>query len=297
MLGSSTFTLTQLDRAAAVTGARACSAGTGQPGLSGTRLTRWLGIMAGTTFDHADRQRIYEYVERRGSVPPERLQEETLPHDPAGFRHHVAILQRNGLLEQDHEGHLVVVPAAEGTEEEFDREDLSFRIRPARQADLTGIVGAIREVAAEGRYIEAESVAQELEHDDALLRFNERESRMFFVATVEDEVVGWVHIRSSELAKLRHTARLTVGVLETYRGEGIGSHLLARGLEWAAASGYEKVYNSAPATNQGAIAFLEDQGWEVEAVRADHYLIEGEYVDEVMMAIWIDGHRERESLE
>ncbi|WP_312912317.1 GNAT family N-acetyltransferase [Natronosalvus caseinilyticus] len=233
-------------------------------------------------FGHEDRKRIYEYVERHGAVHPDDAQER-LRIDPGGFRHHVAILKRDGRLE-DRNGRLQVAIDA-GAEEEYQSDDLEFHIRPARQDDLAGIVGAIRQVAEERTYIVAESVADEVDHQNALLRHNEIESRMFFVATVGDEVVGWVHLHAPELEKLSHTAELTVGVIEEYRGNGIGSHLLSRGLEWAGANAYEKVYNSVPSSNEDAIAFLERHGWEVEAVREDHYKLEGEYVDEVMMAL------------
>jgi ribosomal protein S18 acetylase RimI-like enzyme len=73
-------------------------------------------------------------------------------------------------------------------------------------------------------------------------------------------------------------------VLEAYRGHGIGSHLLERGLEWAGSKGYEKIYNSIPATNEAAIEFLSARGWEEEARRQDHYKMDGTYTDEVMMA-------------
>ncbi len=236
-------------------------------------------------FGHEDRKRIYEYVERHGSVDPTAVQER-LGIDPGGFRHHVAILKRDGRLD-DHDGQLRVTIDG-GTEEAYHSEDLEFQIRPARQEDLSGIVGAIRQVASEKTYIVAESVADEVDHQDALLRNNELESRMFFVATVNDDVVGWVHIHSPELDKLSHTAELTVGVIDEYRKHGIGSHLLSRGLEWAGVNEYEKVYNSVPSTNEDAIMFLETHGWEVEAVREDHYKLEGEYVDEVMMALEIE---------
>ncbi|WP_049921037.1 GNAT family N-acetyltransferase [Halopiger djelfimassiliensis] len=233
-------------------------------------------------FGHADRRRIYEYVERHGTVEPDEARSQ-LDIDPSGFRHHVAILKRDGRLEET-DGKLRVTIDA-GTEEEYVTEDLEFHIRPARQEDLTGIVGAIRQVAEEKTYIEAESVADEIDHEETLLRHNELESRMFFVATVDDEVVGWVHLHAPELEKLSHTAELTVGVLEGYRGHGIGSHLLSRGLEWAGSNGYEKVYQSVPSTNEEAIAFLEEHDWETEAVREDHYKLNGRDVDEVMMAV------------
>lgn len=233
-------------------------------------------------FGHEDRKRIYEYVESHGEVDEEEARD-MLQVAPGGFRHHVAILKRDGYLEAV-DGKLR--PSFdEGAAEEYDVDDIEFTIRPARQEDLGGIVGAIRRVAEQGRYIVAESVADEVDHDEALLRHNEIERRMFFVSTVGDEVVGWVHLYAPELEKLAHTAELTVGVLEEYRGHGVGSHLLARGLEWAGSNGYEKVYQSVPSTNDAAIEFLKGQGWETEAVREDHYQIDGDYVDEVMMAV------------
>lgn len=250
-------------------------------------------------FGHEDRERIYEYVERHGAVDAEAVRDR-LHVDPGGFRHHVAILKRDGYVEE-RDGELRAA-FERGAAEEYEADGVAFTIRPARQEDLSGIVGAIRRVAEQGSYIVAESVADEVDHDEALLRHNELESRMFFVATVGngdaydaseastgsgpgDEVVGWVHLHAPELDKLAHTAELTVGVLEDYRGHGIGSHLLARGLEWAASNDAEKVYQSAPSTNEDAIEFLKGHGWEVEAVRKDHYKIDGEYVDEVMMAV------------
>jgi ribosomal protein S18 acetylase RimI-like enzyme len=198
------------------------------------------------------------------------------------FGHHAAILRRDGVLEEA-DGKLRIAFEA-GTEEEFEAEDVEFAIRQAREEDLTGLVGAIRQAIGGGAYVDAETVADVVDSEGVLLRHNELESRIFFVATVDGEVVGWVHLKHPESEKLTHTAELTVGVLEEYRGNSIGSHLLERGLEWAQSEGFERIYNSIPSTNQKAIEFLEGRGWEVEAVREGHYKLDGEYIDEVMMA-------------
>jgi len=237
-------------------------------------------------FDHDDREAIYDYVESHGTVRYEKLRK-AIGLDERAFGHHVAILKLNGVLEEIDRDH-VRIAFESGAEEEFDVDDVSFVIRQAREADLTGLVGAMRMTVEGGDYVEAESVADILEEEGVLLRHNELETRLFFVACVDNEVVGWVHIDHPEVEKLRHTAELTVGVLEEYRGHGIGSHLLERGVEWAASHGYERLYNSVPATNGTAIEFLEGHGWEVEATREDHYLIDEEYVDEVMMDKHVD---------
>lgn len=233
-------------------------------------------------FDHEDRRRIYTYVERHGAVKQDRIAN-AVDIDETAVRHHVAILRRDGLLEEVEGTLRINVERATG-EQTVSSDGIAYTIRAARQEDLSGIVGAIRQVVSAGSYVEAESVAELLDHEEVLLRFNDIESRMFFVATVDDAVIGWVHLRGSELEKLGHTATLTVGVLDEYRGRGIGGDLLRRGLEWASAEGYERIYQSVPATNESAITFLEHHGWSVEAIREGHYRIDGAPVDEVMMA-------------
>lgn len=232
-------------------------------------------------FDHEDREDIYEYIESHGASRARQVRK-SLNMGERAFGHHAGILKRDGVLEEAN-GRLRIAFEA-GTEEEFEAEDIEFTIRQAREEDLTGLVGAIRQAIGGGTYVDAETVADVVDSEGVLLRHNELESRIFFVATVDSEVIGWVHLKHPESEKLAHTAELTVGVLEAYRGNSIGSHLLERGLEWAQSHGYERIYNSLPSTNEQAIEFLEGRGWIVEAVREDHYKLDGEYIGEVMMA-------------
>ncbi len=232
-------------------------------------------------FETSAHRRIYEYVERNGLVEREGVAEE-VGMDMDSFDHEVAMLKRDGYLEE-HDGALYVSLEA-GTAEEFTSGSVDYVIRPARQEDLSGIVGAIRRLTDKKTYLVAESVAEQLDYEGVLIRHNDVETRMFFVATVNEDVVGWAHTEAPELEKLSYAARLTVGVLEDYRRHGIGSHLLHRSLEWAASQGYRKVYNSIPATNRDAGTFLEEHGFKTEAIRKEHYMIDGEFVAELMMA-------------
>jgi ribosomal protein S18 acetylase RimI-like enzyme len=235
-------------------------------------------------FTHRDRKDIYEYVERHGTVRKDEVRR-ALNMEPSAFGTHVTILRRDGYLRE--EGNHLEVAFQDENVEEYEHDGIEFTIRAAHQGDLSGLVDAIRSVAEEGTYIEAETVVELLDHEEAVLRHNEIRSRMFFVATVDEEVIGWVHLDLPEAEKLGHTAVLTVGVRPEYHNHGIGSDLLERGTEWAETHGFEKLYNSVPATNEQAITFLETHGWKTEAVREDHYKIDGEYVDEVMMAVFL----------
>ena len=217
-------------------------------------------------FSHRDRKDIYEYIEREGRVDYDDARR-ALNMSPEAFGHHVAVLKRDGIVAREDDE--LRVAFDDESEETFTDEGLEVTIRQAREDDLTGLVGAIRNALSDKAYIEGESIADVVESENVLLRHNELQSRMFFVATVHGDVVGWVHLNAPELEKLAHTAE---------------TKLLDRGVDWALDNGYEKLYNSVPSTNEDAIEFLQSRGWDTEAVREDHYKIDDEYVDEVMLA-------------
>lgn len=231
---------------------------------------------------HAGREDIYEYLERSGETDQETVRT-AVGMDKREFGHHVTILERDGVIEQA--GSNLRVAYDTGETDRFETEGTTVTVRPARQGDISGLVGVMRATVDESRYAVAETVAELVDHEGVVLRDNEIESRMVFVACVDGDVVGWVHLAHPRAGKLAHTAQLTLGTLADYRELGIGSRLLERGTAWAADQGFETLYNSVPGTNDPAIEFLRERGWEVTARREDHYKIDGEYVDEVMMAV------------
>jgi len=257
--------------------------------------------------DPSARHRIYQYVERNGAVEPEKAQRQIRVRPQTGskparsgeeyepavqmptdeFRHHVSILKRDGYLEE-RDGKLRVSVPMDDEAETVSVSGMEATIRPARQEDLTGIVGVIDTIASQERYIVARALAEKLDRDQVLLRHNDDENRIFFVATIDDDAVGWLHAEATQNPGMDHTAQLTMGVLPEHRGHGLGSKLMERGLDWAESQEYMKVYQNLSATNERAIAFLEDNGWAIESRRDGHYCLDGELVDEVQLAIWLD---------
>ncbi|AFK21176.1 GNAT family N-acetyltransferase (plasmid) [Haloferax mediterranei ATCC 33500] len=233
------------------------------------------------TFESEASKRIYEYVERHGTAKRNVLLD-IAPVSSDEFQVELDRLKSRGYLEED--GGTLQLALKVGAIEEYESDVGVVTIRPARQQDFQGLVDTIRDVTAEETYVVAESIAEQLLYEETVTRHNQIKSRVFFIAAIDDEVVGWTHLDLPQLAKVQETAQQTVGVKEEYHGHGIGSQLLQRGLDWAEANGYRKVYNSIPMTNDRAMEFLGAHGWETEAIRRDHYTIDGEYVDEVMMA-------------
>lgn len=236
-------------------------------------------------FDRDADKRIYKYVERHGTATrPAVKQESGLP--PEEFQERLAHLKSTGYLAED--GGSLRLALDVGSVEEFEAQAFTYAVRPGHHEDFDGLVDCIRDVTAEETYVIAESVAEQLLYDDTVTRHNTVESRMFFVATVDREIVGWTHLDLPQVEKLRETAEQTVGVRPAYRNQGVGSELLWRGLDWAEANGFRKVYNAVPATNELALDFLADHGWVTEGIRKNHYTVGDDRVDEVMMAYEID---------
>lgn len=233
------------------------------------------------TFETEAGKEIYQFVERHGTAARHRVREMTsLPAEE--FRDELERLTSQGYIEED--GGTLSLALEAGSIERYSTGDTTYTIRPARNEDFESLVDAIRNVTATSDYVVAESVAEQLLYEDTVTRHNTVESRVFFVAVHDGDVIGWAHLDLPQVEKLQGTAQMTVGVREAYRETGIGSRLLERALEWAKANGYRKVYNSVPAVNDEALAFLEAHDWHTEGMRKEHYTFDDELVDEVMIA-------------
>jgi N-acetylglutamate synthase-like GNAT family acetyltransferase len=233
------------------------------------------------TFESPAEKRIYRHVERRGPRSAEAVRE-SLSLPAAEFEDGLDRLRADGHLEE-RDG-LLALAVDLGDSESVETQDFTYTIRPATEDDYEGLLALVREIAEKKTYVVAEELAAELAYDETVLRHNSTGSRTFFVATVDDEIVGWSHLDLPLLEKLRATAEVTVGVDPDYRGYSIGTELLDRALALAAANDCLKVYKNVARTNMQAVSFLEARGWEQEGVRTDHYVIGHKPVDQVMLA-------------
>ena len=234
------------------------------------------------TLDTKDRQRVYEYVRDEGPVSLDELVDaEVIPVTPERCRMIVAILKRDGYLTEI-EG--VLRDDYRPGEVEEVAEDVNYRVREARLEDLSGLAGVVRQVTETETDIVGESVMDQLPDADELVARSRSSPPKYFVALVDGEVIGWIHLEQRDIDKLSHVVYLTMGLLDEYRGLGIGTKLNDRAISWAGASGYEKVSSNVPATNESAVNFLEKHGWVKEGLRPDQYTIDGTFVDEVLLS-------------
>tara|TARA_R110000868_G_scaffold119469_2_gene317033 strand:+ start:375294 stop:375857 length:564 start_codon:yes stop_codon:yes gene_type:complete len=99
---------------------------------------------------------------------------------------------------------------------------------------------------------------------------------------------GW---HSIDYDKFRHVASLGIGILEPWRGVGLGRILMERGIQAARENAIvQKVELGVISDNQIARDLYESLGFGVEGIRKRAVKQpSGEFCDDVVMGLWIGG--------
>jgi RimJ/RimL family protein N-acetyltransferase len=100
-----------------------------------------------------------------------------------------------------------------------------------------------------------------------------------------ENVVGWCDILRVPYEGFRHVGRLGMGLLPEYRGHGLGRRLATETIEAARRAGIERVELEVFASNAVAIALYLALGFVVEGTKRNARKLDGQYDDNVMMAL------------
>jgi RimJ/RimL family protein N-acetyltransferase len=139
--------------------------------------------------------------------------------------------------------------------------DATFLIRLAREEDrlplavLFAAVAEERDGIATEPPIDIEACAESWALDRTL------------VAVADSELVGWLHVAASRFG----FGEIAIGVACDWRGRGVGSALLAAGIEWARESGLHKLILDVFPHNAAAIALYRKFGFVDEGRRVKQY--------------------------
>jgi ribosomal protein S18 acetylase RimI-like enzyme len=111
------------------------------------------------------------------------------------------------------------------------------------------------------------------------------------VAEEDGELAGYVALRASTpLESNRHVISIHgLAVAEEHRGRGLGRALVEAAAEEATRRGARKLSLRVLGHNTAARGLYEACGFEVEGVLRDEFLVDGAYVDDVLMALDLRG--------
>ncbi len=153
-------------------------------------------------------------------------------------------------------------------------------IRQATRNDLDGIVNVFESVMAEEIYLLGE-------HFYAIDYINTKisgENDLILIAEDNGKIIGVLTLIREPFLKNRHVAVLGIAIIDGYRHEGIGSAMMDESIRWAESAGIEKITLEVFSTNINAIEMYKKFGFEIEGIRKRQFKIQGQYVDDVLMA-------------
>ncbi|HOB20719.1 MAG TPA: GNAT family N-acetyltransferase [Candidatus Atribacteria bacterium] len=158
-------------------------------------------------------------------------------------------------------------------------------IRPAIPSDARGFVETWEAVSREGIYLINEHAPRTVIEQENIIRYLDTSRNIIVVAVLDNRIVGGMAIFVGGMSpKCQAFCNLGIHLVKSARGRGIGSYLLAYGIEWAASKGYHKICLSVFSTNINAIRLYKKYGFVEEGIRREQYLINNMWVDEILMA-------------
>ncbi|MFI6943165.1 GNAT family N-acetyltransferase [Streptomyces sp. NPDC050418] len=116
--------------------------------------------------------------------------------------------------------------------------------------------------------------------------FDERHGpEQYLVAEVDGEVAGYIRVvPPTPLPASTHVRQIQgIAVAESARGRGVARALIRTACAWAAERGARRMTLRVLGHNTAARKLYESEGFRVEGVLPEEFLLGGTYVDDVLM--------------
>ncbi len=164
---------------------------------------------------------------------------------------------------------------------------MTHRVVPIAAGHIEGFRAVLDSVAREQRYL----ALLEAPPMDEVARFVKEgiaSGTPQMVAIADEKIVGWCDVWRKPRAALKHSGVLGMGVIESYRGRGIGKALMGATLQAAKQAGFTRIELTVRVDNPRAKKLYEQFGFVEEGLCRRHMRINGEYSDSYLMAVLLD---------
>jgi RimJ/RimL family protein N-acetyltransferase len=163
--------------------------------------------------------------------------------------------------------------------------------RTARVSDAAAIVEFYNYVGGETHFLSFEKDEYPLDVDaqvSAIEALEGNATNIMLMAMDGDEIAGIATINSPSKIKSRHDGELGIVVAKKYQGQGIGTELISRLIEWAKGNGVTtRISLDTSSLNYDAIHLYMKFGFIMEGCRKNAQLIDGVYSDLYLMGMMI----------
>lgn len=163
--------------------------------------------------------------------------------------------------------------------------------RSAQESDAKKIVSFYNYVGGETSFLSFEKDEYPLnaeEQEQELRSLAQKAGNIMLLAMDGEEIAGIATIHSSFKIKSRHDGELGIVVARKYQGQGIGTELIRRLIQWASGNGVTKRLSLDTRTdNVEAVELYMKFGFIVEGCRKNAALLDGKYYDLYVMGMML----------
>ncbi|WP_079526160.1 GNAT family N-acetyltransferase [Solibacillus isronensis] len=159
-------------------------------------------------------------------------------------------------------------------------------IRKANESDTSQILAVMKDAEQSGFMLFApdERNMAPASLSKLINSLNQRPTSGFFIAEHEDGILGYLLLKAETLSRTSHRAQIAVGVHSKSRGKGIGTALFDYMIQWAKQAQLHRLELTVIEHNEQAIHLYKKMGFEVEGVKRNSLLVDGQYVNELYMS-------------
>lgn len=161
---------------------------------------------------------------------------------------------------------------------------MTYDIVPIAPEYIASFHEALDAIIRESRmyaFLEAPPFEQLTEFVSGVLRDKDPQ----FVAVKQEKVIGWCDVLRKVRPAMRHSGMLGIGVLASYRHQGVGKALLETTLAAARERGLTRVELFVRTDNEPARRLYEKAGFTMEGTVRKHLLIDGVFRDSYLMSV------------
>jgi RimJ/RimL family protein N-acetyltransferase len=162
-----------------------------------------------------------------------------------------------------------------------------MHIRLAEEMDAERLSNLIRDVENTAEYMlyGPGERKYDIENKRKLISSIQAENNSaIFLAEDNNELTGYLIAKGGGATRNVHTAYIVVGILDNFRGQGIGSRLFQALTKWAKEKELHRLELTVVTHNEAGIRLYKKQGFEVEGTKKHSLRINGEFADEYYMA-------------
>jgi RimJ/RimL family protein N-acetyltransferase len=160
-------------------------------------------------------------------------------------------------------------------------------IRKAREEDAEAIVTLLKQLDIETVFMALEpGERQTTVEEERIIIKNALASHnsMIFVAEKDGQVIGCLGAQGGKVKRARHRIYITIGILQQYTNQGIGTRLFQEMEKWARENKFRRLELTTMTHNKAGFALYKKMGFEIEGIKKCSFIMDGCEIDEFYMA-------------